>query len=272
VHVSGLFIYPVKSLRGCSVERAEGDALGFVGDRRFLVADEFGRFLTQRTLPRMACILTSLTAKKLQLSAEGVGSMEVSRESDPSAPLRTVNVWKSEGLQAEDCGASVAQWLSDFLGHNCRLVRIGPAFRRQSLKAAAREGDSVSFADSAPFLVISEASLADLNRRLVGVGEPPLPMNRFRPNLVVTSSAPYVEDTWDRVRIGELVFRAAGPCSRCPITTTDQQTGQRGKEPLRMLASYRRDLLDSTDVNFGQNLIHETKTGTVRLGDRVDLV
>jgi uncharacterized protein len=104
------------------------------------------------------------------------------------------------------------------------------------------------------------------------VGEPPLPMNRFRPNLVVTSSAPYVEDTWDRVRIGELVFRAAGLCSRCPITTTDQQTGQRGKEPLRILASYRRDLLDPTDVNFGQNLINETKTGTVRLGDRVDLV
>jgi hypothetical protein len=270
-HLAALYIHPVKSLGGVSVASAAIDALGVAGDRRFLVIDAAGRFLTQRTLPRMALIRTALTADTLQLTQEGRGSVTVPLTPDPAAPLRTVSVWKSEGLQAEDTGDAAAAWLSDGLATSCRLVRIGPAFQRPILKPSAVAGDTVNFADAFPFLILSEASLADLNDRLAERGEEPLPMNRFRPTLVVTGCAPYAEDTWPRFRIGDVTFRAGGPCARCVMTTTDQETAERGKEPLRTLATYRRDAGDPTDVNFGQNLIHETKSGTLRVGDLVQL-
>ena len=273
MHLTGLFIHPVKSLRASAVASADVDALGFVGDRRFLVVEDHGRFLTQRTLPRMARIATSLSENLLTLSAEGAGTVNVPRASDPTAPLRTVSVWKSEGLQAEDCGDDAANWLGDFLGVKCRLVRIGPAFQRPILKPdVALPGDVVNFADSHPFLIISEASLEDLNGRLVAQGHAALPMNRFRPNLVVTGCPAFAEDSWTRIKVGGMIFRASGPCSRCIMTTTDQFTGERGKEPLRLLATYRRDAADPTDVNFGQNLIHETKSGRLRVGDTVEIL
>jgi uncharacterized protein YcbX len=269
MHLSGLFIYPVKSLRGCAVPAAEVDPLGLVGDRRFMVVDEDGRFLTQRTLPRMALVATALSPEDLILSAEGHGRIQVSRTPAPEAPVRRVSVWKSEGLPAEDCGDGAARWLGDFLQVKCRLVRIGGAFERPVLKPQARPGDRVSFADAEPFLAVGEASLADLNDRLVARGEEPLPMDRFRPNLVIAGSPAFAEDAWPRFQIGSIVFRAGGPCARCVVTTTDQLTAERGKEPLRTLATYRRDKGDPTDVNFGQNLIHETKAGTLRRGDAV---
>lgn len=269
MHVSGLFIYPVKSLRGFAVESAELDALGFIGDRRFLVVNEQGQFLTQRTLPRMALIETALTARDLVLRAPHGGSCAVPRASDPAAALLTVNVWKSTGLLAEDCGVEIAVWLSDFLRTPCRLVRIGPAFERPVIKRSGLPGDRVSFADAYPFMAISEASLADLNDRLAARGEAALPMNRFRPNIVIAGCEAFAEDTWPRLRLGEITFRAGGPCARCIVTTTDQLTAERGKEPLRTLATYRRDPEDPTDVNFGQNLIHETKSGALRIGDAV---
>jgi len=270
MHLSGLFIYPVKSLHGISVSSADVDALGLVGDRRFLVVDESGRFLTQRALPRMALIGTALTATTLTLSAESTGAIEIPRANDRHASLRVVNVWKSENLQAEDCGAGPAAWLTSFLGIACRLVRIGAAFHRPVLKSAARPGDLVSFADAAPFLAISEASLADLNARLDVSGESPVPINRFRPNLVINGCKAFAEDTWPRARIGAIVLRAAGSSTRCAITTTDQLTGARGKEPLRTLAKFRRDPNDPGEVIFGQNFIHETKTGSLRVGDQVE--
>jgi uncharacterized protein YcbX len=270
--LTGLFLYPVKSLRGCAVSSAAVDALGLIGDRRFLVVDETGRFLTQRTLPRMALVTTALDATHLTISVSPSSSVRVPRAPDPSAPLRTVSVWKSENLLAEDCGAEAAAFLSAFLSVRCRLVRIGAAFTRPILKATARLGDTVTFADAYPLLVISEASLADLNDRVAERGEEPLPMDRFRPNLVVSGCAPFAEDTWARFRIGEIVFRAGGPCARCIMTTTDQATAERGKEPLRTLATYRRDATDPTDVNFGQNLIHETKSGSLSVGDAVQIL
>ncbi len=271
MHLSALFLYPVKSLRGCSVTAADVDALGLVGDRRFLVVDENNRFLTQRALPRMALIATELNSTALTLTAENAGGISVNRATDPAAPLRRVNVWKSDDLLAEDCGDAPAAWLSDFLQTKCRLVRGGAKFRRPVLKSAAGPDDLVTFADSVPFLVVSEASLADLNDRLAAQGEEALPMNRFRTNLVISGCEAFAEDNWPRFRIGPISFRAAGPCARCPVTTTDQFTGARGKEPLRTLAGYRRDPVDSTDVNFGQNLVHETKSGTLRVGDAVTL-
>jgi len=273
MHLSGLAVFPVKSLRGCAVQAAEVDDLGVIGDRRFLVVEEAtGRFLTQRTLPRMAQITTGLGPATLMLSAEGRKAISVPRASDPAAPLRSVTIWKSEGLLAEDAGDAVAAWLSDFLALKCRLVRIGGKFSRPVLKAAAGPGDRVNFADSCPFMAVSEATLAELNDRLVAQGEEALPMNRFRPNLVIAGCPAFAEDTWPRIRIGNLVLRSAGPCSRCVVTTTDQLTGERGKEPMRTLATYRREPTEPTDVNFGQNFIHETKRGMLRVGDPVELL
>lgn len=270
--VTGLFIYPVKSLRGCAVPVAELDALGFIGDRRFLIVDPTGKFLTQRTLPRMAWIDAKLSSGMLTLSADGAGSVSVSIQSDPTAPLRAVTVWKSEGLQAEDCGDIASRWLSNFLGLTCHLVRIGNKFSRPNLKSAAQPGDRVSFADACPFLVISEASLANLNDRIQENHGDPIPMNRFRPNIVVDGCEAFAEDTWTRFRIGDAVFRSAGKSDRCVVTTTDQLTGERGKEPLKTLATFRRGQPDPTAVYFGVNLIHETKQGTVRVGANLELL
>jgi uncharacterized protein YcbX len=276
MHLSALFVYPVKSLRGCAVASVEIDSLGPVGDRRFMVVDATGRFLTQRTLPRMALIGTALAADTLTLSAEGAAPLDVPRRSQADAPLRSVSVWQSEGLKAEDCGEPAATWLQAVLGCVCRLVRIGPAFRRPVRKLPADFGPAatplVSFADGYPFLVLGEASLADLNDRLAGHGEDPLPVDRFRPNLVIAGGTPYAEDAWPRFRLGEVVFRNAGPCARCAITTTDQSTAQRGREPLRTLATYRRDAADPTNVNFGRNLIAEAPGGVLRVGDPVEFL
>jgi hypothetical protein len=231
--------------------------------------DENGDFMTQRAIPRMALIETALDAERLTLSARGAGAVEVQRAPDAKATLRRVNIWKHSGLQAEDCGPDAARWLSDFIGVRCGLVRIGPAFSRNVLKKAGRPGDFLNFVDGSPVLIIGEASLADLNDRIVANGGEPVPMDRFRPNVVVNGSAPFAEDEWPTARIGDVVLRAAGKSIRCILTTTDQQTGERGKEPLRTLAQFRRDAADPTAVCFGANFINETKRGTLRVGDEV---
>lgn len=269
MHVSSLYLYPVKSLRGFAVPAAEVDALGLVGDRRFLVVDDHGQFLTQRTLPRMALIETALTARDLVLRAPHTGACSVPRRAVGPVETLSVRIWKSEGLLAEDCGVEVAVWLSDFLRTPCRLVRIGEKFTRPIMKPGkARPGDILNFADGCPFMVISEASLADLNDRL----DESLPMNRFRPSFVVAGCGAFAEDTWTRFRVGDVTFRSAGPCLRCLVTTTDQLTAERGKEPLRTLARYRRDPAGPTEVKFGQNLIHETKSGHLQVGDPVEIL
>lgn len=272
VLLTELFIYPVKSLRGIAVRCAEVDEFGFHGDRRFLVVDLKGRFLSQRTAPEMARIATALDASHLTLSTEGNGFVRV--------PLRQegcraciVSVWGSSELHAEDCGDEPAAWLSKVIGHACRLVRIGAGFRRPILREGiAREGDFVAFADAFPFLIASEASLADLNGRIAARGGMPIPMNRFRPNLVVNGCQAFDEDRWQRFRIGDIVFRSGGPSIRCVMTTTDQLTGARGKEPLATLATFRRNPRDQTQVLFAQNLIHETKTGALEVGDSLTLL
>jgi len=272
MHLAALFIYPVKSLRGLEVRSAEVDFLGAVGDRRFLVVDPGGNFLTQRTIPRMARIGATLDGPTLTLRCEGLEDLHVRLGPDPAAPLLSVRVWKSEGLRAEDCGDAPAEWLSRALAGPCRLARIGPMFSRQVLKAAARPGDSVGFADACPFLVTSEASLGELNRKIEKAGGGGVPMGRFRPNLVLSGCGPFEEDSWKRLRIGEVVFLSAGPSTRCVITVTDQMTGERGVEPLRTLATFRRDPRDPTDVIFGVNLVNESKSGVLRVGDPVTVL
>jgi uncharacterized protein YcbX len=275
VHLAALYLYPVKSCRGLAVTAAEVDERGLVGDRRFMVVDAHGQFLTQRAHPRMALIETTLTADALVLSSPNHRAVAIPRSPalGPRPSTLRVTVWK-DTVTADDCGGEPAGWLSEFLGFPCRLVRTGASYARpipaRKLPATfdrrlpARH--EVSFADGFPFLVISEASLDDLNSRLA----PPLPMHRFRPNLVIAGCAPHAEDTLGRFRLGGLIFHGATRCTRCAITTTDQFTAERGKEPLATLATYRRDAAGA--VEFGRNLVHETKSGTLRVGDRLDLL
>ena len=281
LRLSALYVHPVKSCRGIAVPTAAVDEFGLAGDRRFLVVDAAGRFLTQRTLPRMALIETALTAECLILSASSSDSVRVPLQPPTQNPERktlnpepiTVTVWK-DTVTADDCGDKPASWLSNFLGLPCRLVHAGAAYTRpipphkipSPLALGPMPAHAVSFADAFPFLLISEESLADLNARLAA----PLPIDRFRPNLVVSGAAPYAEDTWSRFRIGDVVFHGATRCSRCVVTTTDQVTAERAPEPLKTLASYRRDADGA--VMFGRNLLHETKTGRLAVGDTVELL
>lgn len=272
MRLSGIFIYPVKSLRGIALQSAMVDELGLRGDRRFLVVDSEMRFLTQRTVPRMARIATVLNETHLMLAADGGGHIQIPLRQERHVTCE-VSIWGSTGLKAEDCGDEPAAWLSQAIGQACRLVQVGAAFTRPLRKEGiARTGDFIAFADAFPFLIASSASLAELNRRIVSRGGTAVPMERFRPNLVLDGCEAFDEDRWSRFRIGEITFQAGGPSVRCVMTTTDQLTGERGKEPLSTLATFRRNPKDPTQVLFAQNLIHETKGGVLRVGDELTLL
>lgn len=257
IRVSALTCYPVKSCRGIDLESAEVSERGLRHDREWMVVDAEGRFLSQRTRPELARVRVALASDRLLLSAPGMDELAVHLAPAGSAN-RTVTIWRDTVI-AESAGGDAARWFSHLLGTRCELVRMPAGSPRRPDPDRSRRDDRVGFADAFPFLLLSEASLAELNRRL----ERPLPMDRFRPNIVVAGCAPHAEDSWRTLRIGPVLFRVAKPCARCVITTTDQETGARGPEPLRTLATYRT--VDG-QVLFGQNLLHEGR-GTIRVGD-----
>ena len=262
IRVSGLAVYPVKSCRGVDLDEAVVGATGFDLDRQWMVVDADGRFLSQRQAPELAQIEVAVAGEGLTLSAPALPALTIPLRT-PHGRERTVEVWQDR-CAAVDEGDAAARWLEQHLGRRAMLVRMAGVGSRPLAGAPVASGIAVSFADAFPFLLVSEGSLEELNRRL----ESPVPMNRFRPNIVVAGGAPHAEDEWRRVGIGEVVFRVAKPCARCVITTTDQRTGERGPEPLRTLASYRTV---GGKVLFGQNLVHEGR-GVVRVGDRVRVV
>lgn len=262
VVVTNLFVYPLKSAHGIELAEAELDAFGVRYDRRWMVIDDRGRMITQREEPRMALVETRLEADRLVLAAPRLASLALPLDPVPG-PRRRVSIWRDE-VEAEDAGVEAAVWITEYLGRDARLVRMPDDAFRPVDPAYAVNADRVSFADGYPFLLISGEALDELNARL----DVPLPMNRFRPNLVVRGAGAHAEDGWRRIRIGTIDFHVVKPCARCVITTTDQATGERGKEPLRTLATYRK--VDGK-VLFGQNLIH-AGTGRVRVGDEVEVV
>jgi hypothetical protein len=249
ITLAELHVYPVKSCRGIALEEARLTEAGLEHDREWMIVTPDGRFTTQRERPRLALVETRLTPGALVLSAAGHGSVAVPFEHD-GAPLE-VTVWRDR-CRAHDQGEDAARWLSAFAGCELRLVRFDPSHRRPSdpawtggLEALAR------FSDGFALLAIARASLADLNTRLAT----PLPMNRFRPNLVLDGLPPYGEDRLEDLVAGNARLRRAKPCARCVVTTTDQSTGERdGEEPLRTLKSYRWDPA-LKGITFGQNLI-----------------
>lgn len=260
MRLTQLLVYPVKSLGGIALAESLVEARGLRHDRRWMVVDPGGRFLTQRELPRMALVSPSLAEDALRLDAPGMPTLPVPPALGDAAPV-SVRVWRSV-CDALPVGGDADGWLSECLGTPARLVFMPDTTRRAINPDHSRPGDVVSFADGYPFLLIGEASLADLNARL----DAPVGMGRFRPNFVVSGGPAYAEDGWARVRIGGAAFRVAKPCDRCGLTTIDPATAARGTEPLHTLAGYRTV---EKKVLFGQYLIAEGE-GVVRVGDGVE--
>jgi len=263
VELARLFIYPVKSLGGIELQRCAVTRRGLARDRRYMVVDPDGTFVTQRELGALARIRTVLHGEQLQLHAPH-GDAWVIPERVTEGPARQVRVF-DDTLEGLDVGDGVATWLSRAVGRSVRLVFMPDATRRSVDPRFAAPDDEVSFADGFPYLIVGEASLADLNTRL----ESPVTVQRFRPNLVVRGSEAYAEDRWHEVRIGEVPFRLVKPCSRCVITTLDPTSGERaGPDPLKALAQYRRA---SGKVYFAQNALVDSDQGELRVGDRIEV-
>ena len=257
ITLAGLHVHPVKSCRGIALEEAVLTEAGLEHDREWMVVTPEGRFLTQRELPRLALVATRLEPRALWLSAPGVAPLELPF-GHPGTPVEVV-VWRDR-CAALDAGEAAARWLGDVLGRDARLVRFDAARRRRSDPAWTGDTEAYTrFADAFALLVLSTASLADLNARL----GTPLPMERFRPNLVLDGLPPYGEDTLGGFTLGARVrLRVVKPCTRCVITTTDQDTGAvDGVEPLRTLKRYRWDAT-LRGVVFGQNAIVLAGAGT----------
>jgi uncharacterized protein len=303
MHISEINIYPVKSLKGFSVESAVVEKRGLQHDRRWMLTNRDGMFFTQREFPKMALIDVKVNSDSLVLSAPETEPLLVSHGAKKDfVGGQKVTVWGAV-CDALLYPSEVNEWLSDYLETDCQLVYMPDDSFRDISEKFNQGGEIVSFADGYPVLVIGEASLADLNARLAGAaGEPPrrrngdtppleggefvksVPMNRFRPNIVVSGSEAFAEDRWSRIRVGDAIFRGTKPCARCVMTTVDQTRGEfDGKDPLKTLSEYRMakdaipDIYESLGMNptavlFGQNLVGESISATIRVGDKVEVI
>jgi uncharacterized protein len=260
VRLSGLFIYPIKACGGIELPAARVVARGLELDRRYMLVDRHGTFITQREVPKLCLVAAALEPEHFALSAPGMPALTLPHVSIGPAD-GTCRVW-DDTTRAIRHGDGSA-WFSRYLGAETQLVYMPDTEERPVNPKRARPGDIVGFADAYPLLAISEASLADLNARL----EEPLAMTRFRPNLVLADCEPFAEDDLETFRIGQVAFRGVKRCDRCTVTTIDPATGERGKEPLRTLAQYRQQ---DGKVWFGMNLIHDGP-GELRVGDAVRL-
>jgi uncharacterized protein len=265
ITVASLHAYPVKSLRGHALRRADVRAEGFAGDRRWMLVDANNRFLTQREIRDMATLDVVQLPFVIEISHANAGRLRVD---EPGATAGTIDVvvWR-DTVKARCANPEANAWLSGVLGRAVRLVHMHDVRGRSSSSSAAQAGDHVSFADGFPILITSTASLDNLNER----GMSGHVMQQFRSNLVVSGASPWAEDTWQRIRIGQVTLRIAKPCARCVITTLDPETGVQlsPEEPLRTLGSFHR----ATDggIIFGQNAVAQT-FGTITVGDRVEVL
>ena len=287
--VSEINIYPIKSLKGISLSESLVEKRGLRYDRRWMLTDKDGMFFTQREVPKMATVAVAVDFSGLTVTADGFPAMRIPAEPD-RGEKQTVTVWQST-VKSEVYIGEISEWFSEVLQRKCQLVRMPETSERHVNPRFDTGKDIVSFADGYPLLLIGEASLEDLNARIAKnfndreeEAPEPLPMNRFRANVVVQGSEPFEEDKWSMIRIGETNFRVAKPCARCVIPTIDQATGEfDGKEPSRTLASYRmaKDVFPksyeslghtATGVLFGENLIPENPGSTLRIGDMVTVI
>ena len=261
--LSEINIYPVKSLGGISLSRSLVEEKGLQYDRRWMLVDNLGSFLTQRTHPEMALF-------KLSFAENCLIVLHTKSHQQKIIPLRPqtkdkikVTIW-NDSCSAVRVDNLLDEWFSDLLSVKCSLVYMQEEEKRFVEKKYYQADHLVGFADAYPYLIIGQASLDDLNSRLIES----LPMNRFRPNFVFAGGKPFEEDGWSDFSIGEVKFKAVKPCDRCVITTTNQDTAERQDEPLRTLSIYRKF---GNKVLFGMNLI-SMSFGTVSVGDRIKLI
>jgi len=261
ITISQLAIYPVKSFAQILLTSSQVQPFGLQHDRRWMVVDSNNQFVTQRQHARMCLIQPALHNGELHLSAPGMADLTLHPPSEIT--LRTVTVWRDR-CEAIDYGEAAAQWISQFLSIECRLVYFPDDGVRRVDQNYANTGDSTAFSDGFPLLLISQASLDDLNQRL----ETPIDMRRFRPNLVVTGCEAFAEDNWHRLRIGGQTFRVVKPCSRCAIPSIDPDSGDKGPQPWRALSEYRRR---DGKIYFGQNVIPDSE-GELQIGMQVEIL
>jgi len=259
--LSEIWIYPVKSLAGIRLTEAKVQEKGLEYDRRWMITDAFGRFITQREFPQMAMLRVAVLENALEISnrTKPGTSIRVPFEPITRNPV-SVTVW-DDTVNALTVSEEVDKWLSIQLDLEVQLVIMPESTERKADPRYAKNNENVSFADGFPFLLISQASLDDLNARM----EEPIVMQRFRPNFVVTGTKPFAEDEWKSIRIGSLLFDIVKPCARCVLTTIDPETALKGKEPLKTLATYRRV---NNKILFGQNVVAK-QHGLVRQGDEI---
>ena len=261
IKVSGLSIYPIKSCREVKKSTSFVESFGLKNDRRWMVVDKNGVMLTQRKVSKMCLIQPEVIDDGITLHTASMNSLHV--EYPLNNKRITVKVWSDE-CKAFDAGDLAANWLSDFLSAKCRLVYFPEDEFRQVDLTFAEEGDNTAFSDGFPLLLLSQASLDDLNQRLIQ----PINMNRFRPNIVVDGCKTFAEDSWKKMRIGEIEFRIVKPCSRCVIPSINIETAVREVEPTRTLMSYRKR---ENKVFFGQNVI-ANNFGAIEVGMPVEIL
>lgn len=270
MRVASLHIHPVKGMRALDVDRARVEARGFRHDRRWLAVDAVGVFLTQRSHPHMATMNAALSPNGLKISADGFGEFEIAEPS--GAARRRVVVWNAE-IDAAATSSAASAFLSDLIGEEAHLVFMDERALRLKASIWTPSPVPVSFADAFPILATTTGSLRALNEDIARRGGAPVPMARFRPNVVIDCDEPWAEDRWGQLKIGDVVLDLVKPSDRCIVTTTDQRTGERkGKEPLAALARIH----PSTDpringVIFGENAAPRA-LGEIAVGDEVVII
>jgi uncharacterized protein len=256
-----IYIYPIKSLGGIRMDRAKVEVKGFQYDRRWMLVDEEGVFITQRKFPKMALMKCGLTGEGIKVwNSQSPEDFIIIPFEATTGHKREVVIWEDQ-VMAEYVSPEVDEWMSRKLDMDCRLVKMQEDADRTLKPKYTVNGETVSFADSMPYMVIGQSSLDDLNSRL----EEKIKMDRFRPNLVFEGGQPFEEDGWNIVQIGKCRFKVTKPCARCVLITVDQQTAVKGKEPLRTLSQYRTV---ENKVMFGQNML-ALNLGEINVGDEV---
>jgi hypothetical protein len=256
-----IYLYPIKSLGGIAVQEAQVEERGFKYDRRWMLVDQSGEFLTQRQHPQLALLQVALSESQLEVFSKGDPSQRIAFDLDLASNQELlVSIWGDQVL-ARVVSAEVSRWFSDFLQMDLDLVVMPESSHRKMDPRYAVQGESVSFADGMPYVIIGQSSLDELNQRL----EVPVSMDRFRPNLVFSGGEAYAEDQFKQLQIGEVEFQVVKPCARCVLITVNQQTGEKGKEPLATLATYRTV---NNKIYFGQNAV-ALAPGIVRVGDPI---
>ena len=244
--LSEIWIYPIKSLGGIRLKSSKVKEKGLELDRRWMLIDEHGNFITQRVFSSMALFKLTMTDDFLEVSFKG-NQISIPKKSESNGSPIQSKIWDDSVITYE-VNTTTSDWFSSMLGMNCRLVSFPEEGSRPVDAAYKINDENVSLADGYPFLIIGQASLDDLNHRL----KKPLPINRFRPNFVFTGGEPYQEDSWRNFKIGKNNFIGVKPCARCVLTTVDQETAEKATEPLATLASYRKR---ENKIYFGQNVV-----------------